>query len=66
MRLPLLALVLTLVACGASDPAAPDACVPDESGWGCGVLDGDIVRDSLLTWPDSLDPATGLPWDTIP
>ena len=63
MRLPLLALVLLLVACGAST-TEPPLCVPSPEGEGCNDMSSDAVTDSLLTWPDSLDPATGLPWDT--
>lgn len=60
-----LLLLLALVACSTTEPVDPDACVP-EGGYGCDDLTGDAVMDSLLTYPDSLDPTTGLPWDTLP
>lgn len=53
-------LLLALALVGCSQPVEPNPC-----DW-CDHLKGDVVRDSLIPYPDSLDPATGLPWDTLP
>lgn len=66
MRPLIVAVALFAVACGAST-TEPDSgeCVPLPENL-CDVFKNDIVRDSLKVYPDSLDPATGLPWDTVP
>lgn len=60
--------VLLVTACqpAPTEPAPELDCVPPgpEAEW-CHHLDGDAVIEKLLPYPDSLDPATGLPWDTI-
>jgi hypothetical protein len=52
--------VLVLAGCGSSYLEPP--CVPDELGYGCHDMSGDATTDTLLTWPDSIDPSTGLPY----
>lgn len=54
------ALLLAFALAGCSEAVEPEPCE-----W-CDHLKGDVVRDSLIPYPDSLDPATGLPWDTLP
>ena len=71
MKRATLSLVATMmvgaVACTNSltAPAEEPDCAPPgpEADW-CHHLDNDVVRDTLLTYPDSINPATGLPWDT--
>ena len=53
-----LILAIALAACNApTEPEAELDCVPPgpEGDW-CHHLDGDAVSDTLLTWPDSIDP----------
>lgn len=50
-------IVLLLVSCSSS--TEPEPCEP--MPW-CEAFKDDVVRDSLLTWPDSIDPSTGLPY----
>ena len=65
VTLVLLVVVLTAACTHATGPAPELDCVPPgpEADW-CHHLDNDVAWDTLLTYPDSLDPATGLPWGT--
>ena len=65
-RVTPMALALLIAGCGTSTTEPEPDCVPPgpEAEW-CHHLDNDAVRDSLLAYPDSLDPSTGLPWDTM-
>ena len=62
----LLGFLALLVGCLDTTMPDDDACLPDPVTAGCHDMTGDAVFDSLIPYPDSLDPATGLPWDSIP
>jgi hypothetical protein len=55
-----------LVGCLDTTTPDEDTCLPDPETAGCADMTGDAVLDSLIPYPDSLNPATGLPWDSIP
>ena len=55
------ALLIAILLSGCTKaPVEPVPC-----DW-CDHLKNDVAVDSLLHYPDSLDPATGRPRDTIP